>query len=206
MTVLGGTATLHSTTAKAGSTYDAFYERYLESQETIVGAITGPCTMPRTPLGHYDKSGRLQQTGRTTTLPQAAGRALAPLTASAGGEHRWTGRTFSAGWSTREMFTVALVQPELEVEVGVDVARDTAGRRRHPARWYRARPGLSPGDVELFGSPGQPPLPLVLGVPSPARPWRGGPRRGRRGHPSGALHRRPGRTMIRRWGRRRSPQ
>ncbi|MGW1675486.1 hypothetical protein [Streptomyces sp. NPDC002324] len=34
------------------------------------------------------------------------------------------------------------------------VARDRAGRRRLPARWYRARPGLFPGDVAIFGNPG----------------------------------------------------
>ncbi|MER7929642.1 ATP-dependent DNA ligase [Streptomyces sp. NPDC096057] len=33
------------------------------------------------------------------------------------------------------------------MEVGVDVARDTSGRCRHPARWHRARPGLSPANV-----------------------------------------------------------
>ncbi|WP_405512102.1 ATP-dependent DNA ligase [Streptomyces canus] len=46
--------------------------------------------------------------------------------------------------------SVTLVRPELVVEVGVDVARDSAGRWRHPARWYRARPDLSTGEVELF--------------------------------------------------------
>ncbi|MFF3639063.1 hypothetical protein [Streptomyces sp. NPDC002250] len=38
-----------------------------------------------------------------------------------------------------------LVEPELVVEVGVDVARDASGRWRHPARWHRPRPDLSPG-------------------------------------------------------------
>ncbi|AGS66889.1 putative ATP-dependent DNA ligase [Streptomyces collinus] len=40
--------------------------------------------------------------------------------------------------------------PELVVEIGVDVARDNAGRWRHPARWHRARPDLSPADVPTF--------------------------------------------------------
>ncbi|MFE5039199.1 ATP-dependent DNA ligase [Streptomyces sp. NPDC056683] len=39
------------------------------------------------------------------------------------------------------------MEPELVAEVGVDVARDTSGRWRHPARWHRARPYLSPADV-----------------------------------------------------------
>ncbi len=39
------------------------------------------------------------------------------------------------------------VEPELVVEVGVGVVRDTSGRWRDPARLHRARLGLSPGDV-----------------------------------------------------------
>ncbi|MER5899621.1 ATP-dependent DNA ligase [Streptomyces mirabilis] len=45
------------------------------------------------------------------------------------------------------------MEPELVVEVGVDVARDAAGRWRHPARWHRARPDLSPADVARLASP-----------------------------------------------------
>jgi hypothetical protein len=97
---------------------------------------------------------RLQYTSRTITLPQAAGHALAPLLAPAGGEHPWTGWTFSAAWGTRETLTITLVRPERVAEVCVDVARDSAGRWRHPARWYRVRPDLSPVDVTLFGNPG----------------------------------------------------
>ncbi|MFE7838749.1 ATP-dependent DNA ligase [Streptomyces sp. NPDC057474] len=45
------------------------------------------------------------------------------------------------------------MEPELVVEVGVDVARDASGRWRHPARWHRARPDLSPADVPHMKSP-----------------------------------------------------
>lgn len=38
-----------------------------------------------------------------------------------------------AGWGSRESLHVALVAPQLVVEVGVDVARDSAARWRHPA-------------------------------------------------------------------------
>ncbi|MET7980246.1 hypothetical protein ABZW44_46245 [Streptomyces mirabilis] len=61
--------------------------------------------------------------------------------------HPWTGWSFSAGWGTRETLNVTLVRPELVVEVGVDVTRDASGRWRHPARWHRAHPDLSPADV-----------------------------------------------------------
>ncbi|MEU5485654.1 hypothetical protein [Streptomyces mirabilis] len=98
-------------------------------------------------LGRYDDQGRLQYVGRTTTLAQAAGSVVGGLLAAARRGHPWTGWSFSAGWGSKEKLNVTLVEPELVVEVGVDVARDTSGRWRHPARRHRARPDLSPADV-----------------------------------------------------------
>lgn len=121
------------------------------TEDAIVGAYTGPAAAPRTLLlGRYDAAGRLRYTGRTTTLPQAAGRMLAPLLTAAAARHPWTGWTFSAGWGTSETLHVTLVAPELVVEVGVDVARDSGGRWRHAARWHRARPDVAPGEVPRF--------------------------------------------------------
>ncbi|MFK4070460.1 ATP-dependent DNA ligase [Streptomyces sp. NPDC029674] len=124
-----------------------------ETGEAIVGAITGSPTAPRTLLlGRYDAEGRLQYIGRTATLARTAGAAVAGLLAPGGSGHPWTGWTFSAGWGSRETLTVTLVEPELVVEVGVDVARDASGRWRHPARWHRARPDLSPADLPRLPS------------------------------------------------------
>ncbi|MGW4102069.1 hypothetical protein [Streptomyces sp. NPDC004976] len=75
---------------------------------------------------------------------QAAGAAVADLLAPGRRSHPWTGWSFSTGWSSQEKPNVTLVKPELVAEVGVDVARDASGRWRHPARWHRACPGLSP--------------------------------------------------------------
>jgi ATP-dependent DNA ligase len=126
-----------------------------ETSEAIVGAITGSPAAPRTLLlGRYDDQGRLQYVGRTTSLAQAAGAAVADLLAAGRRGHPWTGWSFSAGWGSQEKLNVTLVEPELVVEVGVDVARDASGRWRHPARWHRARPDLSPADVpRLTSSP-----------------------------------------------------
>ncbi|WP_229888896.1 ATP-dependent DNA ligase [Streptomyces mirabilis] len=116
-----------------------------ETSEAIVGAVTGS---PRTLLlGRYDDQGRLQYVGRTTTLARATGAAVGGFLAPAQRGHPWTGWSFSAGWGTRDTLNVTLVRPELVVEVGVDVTRDASGRWRHPARWHRARPDLSPSDV-----------------------------------------------------------
>ncbi|KOG61021.1 ATP-dependent DNA ligase [Streptomyces antibioticus] len=125
-----------------------------ETSEAIVGAVTGSPTAPGTLLlARYDDEGRFQYVGRTTTLARQAGAALAGLLVAGRHEHPWMGWSFSAGWGSREQRDVALVEPQLVVEVGVDVARDASGRWRHPARWHRAWPDLSPADVPRLTAP-----------------------------------------------------
>ncbi|MCL6735091.1 ATP-dependent DNA ligase [Streptomyces neyagawaensis] len=121
--------------------------------EAIVGAITGSPAAPRTVLlGRYDRAGRLQYIGhRSTTLSQAAGRALAELLTPAVSVHPWEGWTFSAGWGTQRTLDVHLVQPDIVMEVAVDVARDAAGRWRHPARAHRVRTDIAVAQVPHFG-------------------------------------------------------
>jgi ATP-dependent DNA ligase len=120
--------------------------------KAIVGAVTGSLAAPHTALlGRYDRAGRLQYTGRSTTLPQAAGRALAELLTPPAVTHPWEGWTFSAGWGTQRALDVHLVQPDVVMEVAVDVARDAAGRWRHPARAHRVRADLDVASVPLFG-------------------------------------------------------
>ncbi|WP_367318110.1 ATP-dependent DNA ligase [Streptomyces sp. HUAS ZL42] len=125
-----------------------------ETTEAITGAVTGTLATPRSLLlGTYDDDGHLQYTGSTTTLTQATSITVAELLAPARPGHQWTGWSFSAGWGSRETLNVTLVEPELVVEVGVDVARDASGRWRHPARLHRARPDLSPADTPRLPSP-----------------------------------------------------
>ncbi|GAB2768512.1 hypothetical protein [Streptomyces bullii] len=125
-----------------------------EPTYAIVGAVTGTLAAPTSLLlGRFDDSGRLQYAGRTTTLAQTASSTVAGLLAPAQGGHPWTGWSFSAGWGSRETLDVTLVEPELVVEVGVDVARDASSRWHHPARLHRARPDLSPADVPRLATP-----------------------------------------------------
>ncbi|MFH9821146.1 hypothetical protein [Streptomyces sp. NPDC017230] len=108
---------------------------------------------PRTLLlGRYDGMGRLRYTGRTVTLARTVTAVLAEALTPAGGGHPWSGRTFAAGWGSRDVLDVMLVDPQLVVEVDVDVARDAVGRWRHPVRLHRARPDLSVSDVPSFES------------------------------------------------------
>jgi hypothetical protein len=96
----------------------------------------------------------VQYTGRTSTLAQAAGSTVAGLLAPGRRGHPWTGWSFSAGWGSRETLNVTLVEPELVVEVGVDVARDASGRWCHPTRWHRIRADVDVQEVPLFGGGG----------------------------------------------------
>jgi ATP-dependent DNA ligase len=119
--------------------------------EAVVGAVTGTLTAPRTALlGRYDSAGRLQYTGRTTTLPHTTGHALAHHLTPPAGPHPWDGWTFSAGWGTQRTLDVILVRPDTVMEVAVDAARD-GGRWRHPARTHRIRTDLNITQVPLFG-------------------------------------------------------
>ncbi|MDL5198623.1 hypothetical protein [Streptomyces sp. ALI-76-A] len=118
----------------------------------MISAVTGSLTAPRTLLlGRYDPSGRLRYVGRSTTLSGAAGRAVADKLAPPRSAHPWTGRTFSAGWGTQRTLDTVLVQPEVVMEVDVDVARDSAGRWRHPARPHLIRGDVDVQEVPLFG-------------------------------------------------------
>ncbi|MCM2518151.1 hypothetical protein ACOZDZ_18685 [Streptomyces griseoincarnatus] len=120
--------------------------------EAVIGAVTGSLTAPRTLLlGRYDLAGRLQYAGRSTTLSQAVSCALVGVLAPPMGAHPWEGWTFSAGWGTQRTLEVVLVEPEVVIEVAVDVARNSAGRFRHPARPHRIRTDVGVAQVPLFG-------------------------------------------------------
>ncbi|GHD53934.1 ATP-dependent DNA ligase [Streptomyces galbus] len=123
--------------------------------EAIIGAVTGSLMAPRTVLlGRYDATGRLQYAGRSTTLSQRTGRALGDLLVPPAGVHPWQGWTFSAGWGTQRTLDVVLVEPAVVLEVAVDVARDAAGRFRHPARPHRIRTDIDIAQVPRFGESG----------------------------------------------------
>lgn len=121
--------------------------------EAIVGAVTGSAAALRTLLlGRYDESGRLRYIGRTVPLDRTAATSLGTALAPTRGRHPRTGRTFAAGWGSRDVLDVALIDPQLVVEVAVDVARDGAGRWRHPVRLHRLRPDLPARAVPPFGA------------------------------------------------------
>ncbi|MFG2441096.1 hypothetical protein [Streptomyces sp. NPDC048508] len=99
-----------------------------------MGAITGTLAAPRTLLvGRYDTNWNLTFVGRATAFNATASNAVAPLLSKTTAKHHWKSWTFSAGWGSREALDVTLVEPDVVGQVGIDVARDSAGRWRHPA-------------------------------------------------------------------------
>lgn len=131
--------------------------RVRDTTEAVIGAVTGSRHRPETLLlGRLDADGRLHYAGRTTPLSPAAAAALDPLLLPARPHHPWEGRTFTAGWGSREPLHVALAAPELVAEVDADVALDAAGRWRHPVRFLRPRPDLTPCDTPRFGTGNEP--------------------------------------------------
>ncbi|MCX5328198.1 MULTISPECIES: hypothetical protein [unclassified Streptomyces] len=130
-------------------------EAVASSQRRIGGKLSGTGALAaRAPveLGRYDDSGRLRYTGRTPTLGAAVRHALADQLRAGDAGHPWTGRSFSVGWGSREQLSVHLVVPEVVAEVAVDVARDSAGRWRHPVRLTGLRTDMGTGEVALFGA------------------------------------------------------
>lgn len=126
--------------------------RSAPTAEAIVGAVTGPATAARALLlGRCNSTGMLHCTGRTTPLARAVAVPLAGLLVPAAGGHSWTGTACSPRAGARDVLDVALVRPGIVGGV-VDVARDAAGRRRHPVRLHRARPDVDPGTVPLFST------------------------------------------------------
>lgn len=99
-------------------------------------------------LGRYDGAGRLRYTGRAVPLARTGTASLAEALTPDVGEHPWAGRTFTAGWGSRDVLDVTLVDPQL-VEVDVDVARDGQADGATPY----ASPPDAPGPARLRSDP-----------------------------------------------------
>ncbi|MEU1824194.1 ATP-dependent DNA ligase [Streptomyces abikoensis] len=120
------------------------------SHDVLVGGVTGTLRQPTTVLvGRRDTSGHLHYLGRSTPITGPLRRELAAHLSPASPEHPWQDRTFSSGvWGAeREPLEVTLTAPDLVVEVAGDVARNAAGRWRHPVRLLRVRPDLAPEET-----------------------------------------------------------
>lgn len=107
-------------------------------------------------LSVQDRSGQASRVSSPTSAAfSVPGFASAPQHGrvhAADTSHPWTGHTFPVGRGSREQLSVHLVVPEVVAEVAVDVARDSAGRSRHPVRLTRIRTDVEPREVPLLGT------------------------------------------------------
>ncbi|MEU1012306.1 hypothetical protein [Streptomyces sp. NPDC005890] len=90
---------------------------------------------------------------RSTPLSRKAAAELGAVLHPAGPGHPWWGRELSAGWGTKEALVFQPVVPDLVAELKADTALDL-GPHRHPVRFLRGRPDLSPADVPRWSSGG----------------------------------------------------
>ncbi|MFJ8589309.1 ATP-dependent DNA ligase [Streptomyces sp. NPDC093595] len=130
--------------------------RHRHTTEAIIGAVTGTLRRPTgLLLGRYDRAGMLQYVGRSPMLAARASSDVGVLLQPGALDHTWRGRTFSAGWGTRETLGVTLVEPEQVAEISADTSMED-GRWRHAVRFVRLRADVSPTDVPEFGAGNEP--------------------------------------------------
>ena len=119
-----------------------------ETTEVVVGGVIGPIGAPQQLVAGRYRGPELVLVGRTSPLdPRQSAEVAAALT-PAGADHPWpervgTGR-FGGG---RLSVPLTRVAPTVVAEVSADSAL-SAGVFRHPLRYLRLRPDLSPGDVD----------------------------------------------------------
>ncbi len=120
------------------------------AHDAVIGAVTGPVTMPETLLlGRWDPAGRLRLVARSTPLSVSLRQRIGGELGLARPGHPWRDVTFSAGWGTREPLQHRCVDPALVVEFEADAALDS-GRWRHPVRVRRLRPDLAGEELPAF--------------------------------------------------------
>jgi ATP-dependent DNA ligase len=118
-----------------------------ETTEIIVGGVIGSLARPSQVVAGRYRDGQLRVVGRSTPLNRAQAAELAAVLVSAGVEHPWPERIGSGAFGGgRLSVPMVRVAPTAVAEVSADAAL-TAGVFRHPLRFVRLRPDLSPADV-----------------------------------------------------------
>ena len=131
-----------------GGQRDWIKVKHRDTFEVVAGAVTGTLTQPgELILGRYE-GGELRIIGRTTPVRPTAARALTPLVRPASADHPWpdviSSRTYDRFQPKRET-KLTLIEP-LTVEISADTSI-IGGTIRHAARFVRARPEVSTGEV-----------------------------------------------------------
>jgi ATP-dependent DNA ligase len=121
-----------------------------ESTEVVAGGVIGTLERPSQLVAGRFRDGELVVVGRTSPLSPAQAAELAAVLRPAGPDHPWPDRIGTGAFGGgRLSVPLTRVAPEVVVEVSADAALQ-AGVFRHPLRYVRVRPDLSPGDVDTI--------------------------------------------------------
>lgn len=120
-----------------------------ETTEVIIGAVTGSLEHPDSIVVGLLVEGVLTIVGKSTPLSPSQARSLATVLTPAGGDHPWPDEVSSSRFgSSRAKLVLTKVEPVIVAEVLADSALQ-GGAFRHPVRFVRQRPDLSPSDTPL---------------------------------------------------------
>ena len=117
------------------------------THEVIVGAVIGPLARPETVVAGLYRGDELVIVGRTVPLTRAQSQSLAAVLEPAAAEHPWPGTIGSGRFGgSRPPVPLTRVVPTVVAEVSADTGVQ-AGVWRHPLRYLRHRPDLTPTDL-----------------------------------------------------------
>ena len=136
----------------ASSPYEPGQRRWIkhktrESTEVIIGAVTGPITVPQSIIAGLYRDGQLRIVGRSVALKPAQSRSLAEVLTAAGPDHPWPDSIIANRFgNSRDRTVLTKVQPQVVAEVTADTGLQ-GGVWRHPLRFVRHRPDLHVDDL-----------------------------------------------------------
>jgi ATP-dependent DNA ligase len=118
-----------------------------ETTEVLAGGVIGSLERPSQLVAGRYRDGQLVVVGRTSPLSPAHSAELADVLTPAGPDHPWPDRIGTGAFGGgRLSVPLTRVRPDVVVEVSADAALQ-AGVFRHPLRFVRVRPDLTPDDV-----------------------------------------------------------
>jgi hypothetical protein len=123
-----------------------------ETHEVIIEAVTGPITRPDTVVTGLLPDRELGVVGKS--VPLSRSQAASPVTVLEPGpaQHPWPDEVSSSRFgATRDKVGLTKVKPGIVAEVRADSALQ-AGAWRHPPRFVRHRPDLTPADIPSLDS------------------------------------------------------
>jgi ATP-dependent DNA ligase len=143
----------------AGQSYQGGVRQWIkvkrrQSLDVVCAAVIGPTDRPQYVVAGLSVEGRLRIVGRSTALAAKASRELSAYLRPPQGPHPWPEvireTMFSRFNKDKGSVTLTLVEP-LVVEISADVAW-SGNAFRHPFRYLRPRPEVSPVNVRLPGT------------------------------------------------------